>query len=62
MIHHLPDTETSAPDALEPLEREILVLVVDVDSDDLDELHVGPPGGGAPDEHPPPSVAAATLV
>ena len=43
-------------------EREILVLVIDVDSDDPDELLVRPPGGGAPDEHPPPSVAAATLV
>ena len=40
MFHHLPDTETSTPDALEPLEREILVLVVDVVGDDLDELPV----------------------
>ena len=38
------------------------VLVLDLLDELVDELHVGPPGGGVPDVEPPPSVVAATLT
>ena len=73
-MEHLGPSLDFHPDELEPLELEgdLLELVLgehvggaghelDVGHADVDLEHVGPPRGGAPDDKPPPSLAAATL-